>query len=242
LGSSELNAVVTFHSYPWTSAWHSRGVRFDANGCTWDGDDCRASRCCSKAGSSCYVKSSRWASCNETCSVNKKWGAGRNGHGVWMVTSYPVWSCQDITIRAAAPEVQTTGILVSTAPVTTDAQTDAQTTSMLVSTAPVTTDAPVVFESTKQTPETTSLAPETSKQAADTTVVEVVVLPEADAPTIASTAAPAVYSMAVEAAPQEPETVQYPRPGDVTPPAPIVSLPSSSDDGTAPANVKFVSP
>jgi len=138
--SSVVDEVVTLHGYPWISAWPLRGARFDANGCTWDGDDCRASRCCAKPGSSCYLKNSRWASCNETCHVHRKWGAGRDGHGVWSVTSYPVWDCTDITRQVV---VKTTD-----APKTTEQTTAAPATTALPdpttqqSTTPKSTEAP----------------------------------------------------------------------------------------------------
>jgi len=97
--SSQVTDVVSLSGYRWFSAWHSRPLRFDENGCTWDGDDCRSSRCCAKEGSECYVKNRHWASCNETCSPNMKWEAGVDRHGHWAVTHYPVWECLDITVQ-----------------------------------------------------------------------------------------------------------------------------------------------
>jgi len=86
----------------WDPSWRNRPSRFDEDGCTWDGDDCRASRCCAKAGSRCYLKSQHWASCNDTCSYNVKWEADEDRRGYWAVTSYPVWACVDLTATQAA--------------------------------------------------------------------------------------------------------------------------------------------
>merc|ERR1711997_1007881 len=90
------------------------GRRFDEDGCTWDGDDCRASRCCAKAGSRCYMKSQHWASCNDTCSYNVKWQAGVDRRGHWAVTSYPVWTCVDLTVTTHATTHVTTHVTTQT--------------------------------------------------------------------------------------------------------------------------------
>jgi len=75
----------------------TKGVigREEEHACTWDGQDCRNSRCCAKAGSKCYQRNSLWASCNETCVSNKKWD---HGHRHWTVTNDRVWDCTDLTI------------------------------------------------------------------------------------------------------------------------------------------------
>jgi len=77
--------------------------------CTWDGQDCRNSRCCAKAGSKCYAKNSHWASCNETCYYNKKWDGSRR-HGYWKVTNYQVWDCTDLTIAPQTTPSRSTPI------------------------------------------------------------------------------------------------------------------------------------
>jgi len=112
-----------YHSYP---AWMDQPERYDAAGCTWDGDDCSDSRCCAKPGSRCFVKSRHWSSCNETCHSNVKWEAGRDNRGHWTVTNYHVWECRDITVARSLP---------SSAPVTTLAPAP-------VAVAPATTPAP----------------------------------------------------------------------------------------------------
>jgi len=99
LQSSHVTDSVSLHGYPWVPAWHSRPLRFDSNGCTWDGDDCRSSRCCAQKGSSCYVKNYHWASCNETCHYNVRWEGGEDRRGHWTVQNHPVWECRDITLR-----------------------------------------------------------------------------------------------------------------------------------------------
>merc|ERR1712117_685094 len=83
--------------------------RQEASACTWDGQDCRVSRCCTKEGNKCYQKNEKWASCNETCHSNKVWH-GHPGHGHWKVTHHRVWDCTDLTI---AP--QTTALPQTTA-------------------------------------------------------------------------------------------------------------------------------
>jgi len=79
------------------SSWRDRLNRFDANGCTWDGDDCRSSKCCARPGSRCYVKSSHWASCNDTCHSHVKW-TGKH----WKTTSHAVWECTDLSASTTA--------------------------------------------------------------------------------------------------------------------------------------------
>jgi len=81
--------------------FHERYPRFDELGCSWDGHDCGQSRCCARQGSRCYVKDSRWASCNETCLSFTKW-EGSYHHGHWVHTHYPVWDCTDITAETLA--------------------------------------------------------------------------------------------------------------------------------------------
>merc|ERR1712099_208483 len=61
--------------------------------------------CCARQGSRCYVKDSRWASCNETCLSTTKW-EGSYHHGRWVHTHYPVWDCTDITAETKEAEVE----------------------------------------------------------------------------------------------------------------------------------------
>lgn len=97
--SSDIDAAVSLHHLPWYPAWHSAPQRYDDNGCTWDGDDCRSSRCCAKPGSSCFVKNKHWASCNETCQTHRRWeGRVDNRRGHWVTTSHSVWECVDISV------------------------------------------------------------------------------------------------------------------------------------------------
>jgi len=103
---SNVDAVTSLHSHhswPWYPAWRDRPHRLDEHGCSWDGDDCSSSRCCASEGSRCYVKSSHWASCNETCHQHRKWEAGQDNRGHWVATHHPVWACNDITVPRAAP-------------------------------------------------------------------------------------------------------------------------------------------
>jgi len=116
--SSNVNDVTSLHSYPWDSGWRSASHRFDANGCTWDGDDCRTSRCCARETSRCYSKSSQWASCNETCTHNVKWGAGADRRGRWVVTHHPVWDCTDLTISRSSTPTPVTAAPSTAAPAT----------------------------------------------------------------------------------------------------------------------------
>merc|ERR1719336_2397797 len=44
--------------------------------CSRNGESCRHSRCCLKAGSQCYRKDHHWSSCNESCTPNKNWVRG----------------------------------------------------------------------------------------------------------------------------------------------------------------------
>jgi len=62
--------------------------------CAFDGDDCRLSGCCARAGSTCYVKNDHWASCNETCLPFSKWS---HHHGHWVHTSHREWDCSSLT-------------------------------------------------------------------------------------------------------------------------------------------------
>jgi len=88
-----------YSRYSWHPAWRSHhSQRFDPSGCTWDGDDCRSSRCCAKEGSRCFAKSRSWASCNETCHHYVRWEAGIDNRGRWAVTQLPVWDCMDLTV------------------------------------------------------------------------------------------------------------------------------------------------
>jgi len=106
---SQVTDAVSLHShhgYPWIPAWHSRPQRFDSSGCTLDGDDCRSSRCCAQEGSSCYVKSHYWASCNETCHRNVRWEGLPDHLGHWVVQTHPVWECTDITVRVKTVVVE----------------------------------------------------------------------------------------------------------------------------------------
>merc|ERR1712087_696167 len=88
------------HSDFW-SHYLDRYPRFDQSGCSWDGHECSATRCCARQGSRCYVKDARWASCNETCLSFTKW-EGSYHHGHWVHTHYPVWDCTDITAETQA--------------------------------------------------------------------------------------------------------------------------------------------
>jgi len=106
--SGDVADSVSLHGYPWIPAWHSRPLRFDQNGCTWDGDDCRSSRCCAQEGSSCYVKNYHWASCNETCHYNVRWEGGEDRRGHWVVQNHPVWECRDITLHRVVKAEPTT--------------------------------------------------------------------------------------------------------------------------------------
>lgn len=98
--TSNADDVSSLYSrYSRYPAWRSHhSQRFDASGCTWDGDDCRSSRCCAKEGSRCFAKSRSWASCNETCHYNVRWEAGIDNRGRWAVTQHPVWDCMDLTV------------------------------------------------------------------------------------------------------------------------------------------------
>merc|ERR1719297_612977 len=111
LKSFEADDVLSLHEDHWYAAWTSNPTRFDTQGCTWDGDDCRSSRCCAKAGSRCYVKNHHWASCNETCHTHRKWQGYVDRRGHWTVTDYPVWQCTDIT-AVAAPATATVTVTV----------------------------------------------------------------------------------------------------------------------------------
>jgi len=109
LQPSQVTDAVSLHSshgYPWIPAWHSRPLRFDPSGCTWDGDDCRSSRCCAQEGSSCYVKNHHWASCNETCHRHVRWEGLPNHRGHWVVQTHPVWECTDITVKVKTVVVE----------------------------------------------------------------------------------------------------------------------------------------
>lgn len=57
--------------------------------CVPDGQDCRASKCCLKPGSSCYKKNEHWASCNQTCSEDMKWGKS----GWQLEAGSKTWQC-----------------------------------------------------------------------------------------------------------------------------------------------------
>merc|ERR1719510_2055053 len=99
--SSHVEDLTSLHESPWYAAWTSKPQRFDADRCTWDGDDCRASRCCAKPGSRCFVKNHHWASCNETCYSHMKWEGRVDRRGYWRVTNHHVWDCADITVSRA---------------------------------------------------------------------------------------------------------------------------------------------
>jgi len=165
--SSNVDAVTALHSAPWYAAWTSRPQRVDENQCTWDGDDCRASRCCAKAGSRCYVKNHHWASCNETCHSHRKWQGFVHRRGHWTVTDHPVWQCTDITVvratvtEAPAPVVTVTVPVPAPAPPLTpysiyERDHDLRTKSYGDRTVP------------KSTPETVTLAPVTWEDASVT--------------------------------------------------------------------------
>lgn len=106
--SSNVDAAISMHSFPWVAAWRSHAQRYDENGCTLDGDDCRSSRCCAKPGSSCFVKNKHWASCNETCQTNRKWEGHVDRRGHWVTTSHHVWECLDISVARVPQSVAQT--------------------------------------------------------------------------------------------------------------------------------------
>jgi len=93
--------VSSLYSLPWHPAWRDRVSRLDESGCTWDGDDCRRSRCCAREGSRCFMKNGHWASCNETCHPYTKWEAGVDNRGHWVATYSPVWQCVDLSVPRA---------------------------------------------------------------------------------------------------------------------------------------------
>jgi len=147
--SFQVDDVTSLHSHhSWYSAWRSHEDRRDAHGCTWDGDDCRASRCCRQEGSRCFVKNSHWASCNESCSYNVKWGAGLDGRGRWFVTNHPEWSCADLTITP-----------VTAAPVTVAPVTEAPATAAPVTAAPSTSRQYSIYQSKVDTAQTVTYGP-----------------------------------------------------------------------------------
>jgi len=99
-------------------AWNSAQVADAVSlhgvaGCSNDGDDCRSTGCCVKAGNTCYRKNDHWASCNESCSQFSKWS---HSHHHWHDTSERVWDCAKL-IRQTAPVATTAAPLevVSTA-------------------------------------------------------------------------------------------------------------------------------
>jgi len=109
--SANVEKVTSLHE-KWYAAWTSQPQRVDANQCTWDGDDCRSSRCCAKEGSRCFVKNHHWASCNETCHTHRKWQGYVDRRGHWTVTDYPVWQCADITATKVVAETVTVTVPV----------------------------------------------------------------------------------------------------------------------------------
>lgn len=109
--------VTSLHEYSWYPAWRTHLRRYDHDGCTLDGDDCRSSRCCAKAGSRCFVKNHHWASCNETCQINRKWQGSIDRRGHWITTYHPVWECADITVTRVVAEVSVTEVPTTAAPV-----------------------------------------------------------------------------------------------------------------------------
>merc|ERR1719336_3756750 len=74
----------------WTSSQTNDVVSLatGAAGCSFDGDDCRSTGCCVSSTSQCFKKNHHWASCNESCSRNRRWS-----HGQWIDTPDPVWEC-----------------------------------------------------------------------------------------------------------------------------------------------------
>merc|ERR1712154_147649 len=59
--------------------------------CSMDGDDCRATRCCKQAGSQCFQKNWRWASCHQTCQWNMDWDFATRS---WVSTGNEKrWDC-----------------------------------------------------------------------------------------------------------------------------------------------------
>jgi len=114
--SGHLGDITSLHSDHWYAAWTSHPTRFDADGCTLDGDDCRSSRCCTKAGSRCYVKNHHWASCNETCQVNRKWQGRVNSRGYWTTTHHHVWDCADITVQPTEAATTAAPVVVVVTP------------------------------------------------------------------------------------------------------------------------------
>merc|ERR1719210_1752384 len=91
-------------------SWPHHHFHVDANGCSWDGDDCRYSRCCASEGSRCFVKSQHWASCNESCHAHVKWTAGRDGKGHWAATSHREWACYELSRKSHIPTPETVSV------------------------------------------------------------------------------------------------------------------------------------
>jgi len=85
-----------------------------AAACSNDGDDCRSTGCCVRAGNSCYRKNAHWASCNESCSQHRKWS---HHHHYWHDTAERVWDCAVLT-RQAAPATQPATAAPTTQPAT----------------------------------------------------------------------------------------------------------------------------
>lgn len=115
--SSHLSDVSSLYSYPWFPAWRRHADRVDSQGCTRDGDDCRHSRCCMQAGSTCYVKNRHWASCNETCQPNRKWEAGPDKIGHWVTKSHHVWECYPLSRATTAAPTTAAPVVVVEEPV-----------------------------------------------------------------------------------------------------------------------------
>merc|ERR1719195_446944 len=110
---SDLQGAISLYSYPWFPAWRRYADRVDTQGCTRDGDDCRYSRCCMQAGSTCFVKNRHWASCNETCQYNRKWEAGPDKIGHWVTKSHHVWECSTLSrATTAAPTTAAPTVVV----------------------------------------------------------------------------------------------------------------------------------
>jgi len=143
--SADADAVSSLYSPLWGQAWRAHDRRHDDYDCTWDGDDCRRSRCCAKEGSRCFVKNSRWASCNETCHYNVKWTAGADNRGHWVATTQQHWQCVDLTVSPAATAAPATEAPATAAPATAKPATAKPATANPATVSPVATAAPSVY-------------------------------------------------------------------------------------------------
>jgi len=73
--------------------------RSEGSQCSHDGSNCHHTKCCLKEGNKCYKKNEHWASCNESCTHNRRWV-----NGAWTHTgSERVWDCEVLSEAAASP-------------------------------------------------------------------------------------------------------------------------------------------